>query len=124
MVKPVAKKQATKETKVVKKEKVVRVAKKVVKPALKKGGAKDGQKGKAEKGKKEVGNDFTWVIKKLQDKDLFFSLDHAVNLLTSVFNYLIDNNHATLKQVEEFISETNHSVTLEQIFKFFQLKQK
>ena len=83
--------------------------------------AKSAKKDKKEK-KAKAEPSYSWIAQKLQDIDPYFALDHSVCFLTDLFNQLIEKKYATVSEIEKFIAETNHSVTLEQIFKHFGLK--
>lgn len=90
-----------------------------------KSGAKTGSKSggrnaaKAAKEKEPKEPPYKWLARKLQDTDPYFALDHSVSFLTDLFNHLISKNFTTTQKVESFIADTNHSVTLEQIFQTF-----
>ena len=116
-------KRAAEKKKPVVKAKGKAVAKKVGK-AVGKAGARVPRAGKADAKrmggrKRNADPDYKWVARKFQDSDPYFALDHSVSFLTDLFNQLIQSNQATLQQVERFIAETNHSVTLEQILQHF-----
>lgn len=66
---------------------------------------------------------FSWIIAKLKDRDPYFSLDHAVSLLSDTFSYLIETGKATAAQVEQFIRQAPNSINFDDIFTHFNLKQ-
>lgn len=62
---------------------------------------------------------FDWIIKKMNDKDPYFSLDNAVSLISDMLNYFIETQQATTADVEKFIRDTRQQINLEDVFKHF-----
>lgn len=58
-----------------------------------------------------------WLKKKLESKDPYFGLEHALLLLTALFNELIERRLTTVEQVEAFIEDCDGPVTLDQILR-------
>jgi hypothetical protein len=65
----------------------------------------------------------TWIAQKLQDKDQYFKLDFSVQLLTDIFNVLIEEEKVSINAIENLISSTFSNLTLDQIFEQLKVKK-
>lgn len=73
--------------------------------------------------KKPEADKLAWIAQKLQDKDQYFKLDFSVQLLTDIFNVLIEEEKVSIKAIEDLVTNTFCNLTLEQILEKLNVKR-
>lgn len=67
---------------------------------------------------------YAWVHQRLHNSDAYFTLDFSVKLLIDIFNSLLEQNLTTVEKIDELITQTYTTTSLEEIFAFLKIKSK